>query len=414
MEEEALLYPTTNLRRRQHDDGTAAGAVVLLPQTKNEQNIIAETNAWKRITCFTNYNNVFLVIFSLLMNIVLLLLVFVLWLERDPHSNAVSARFFCTNGGASGAVIGDADGNNVACSPSISSSANDNMIDTFTNTATITSSEMKNKTNSKTSMDAIAAMGGGASCYIRPNRIFGHLHMAKTGGTSVNGILANKYERVCGNKGYSYDAYQANEKALNQTGSVRPENNPRDRVRPPTWREIGFEDCDYISLETGWKAWNQFSDFHGIPMELHIPCRDRIDHLMSNCNFRHKQIDCDADDPDLFRAVQACHLNAKKKQSINRYSDNILNFENIQVKCYDFKKQFTSYMDYMSVYLQPRRLESKPYKLRETNLPRNKSEECIWSRPDVYHKVDQYLLSQYPYYSFCERCLGSENDITRE
>ena len=33
------------------------------------------------------------------------------------------------------------------------------------------------------------------------NIIYGHVHMAKTGGTNVNGILANKFERVCGHKG---------------------------------------------------------------------------------------------------------------------------------------------------------------------------------------------------------------------
>ena len=31
--------------------------------------------------------------------------------------------------------------------------------------------------------------------------IYGHVHVAKTGGTSLNGMLANKFERVCGNKG---------------------------------------------------------------------------------------------------------------------------------------------------------------------------------------------------------------------
>eukprot|EP00985_Skeletonema_marinoi_P003267 scaffold1367_cov209-Skeletonema_marinoi.AAC.7 len=37
--------------------------------------------------------------------------------------------------------------------------------------------------------------------------------MAKTGGTSLNGIFANTFERVCGQKGYSYDAFQDNEQA---------------------------------------------------------------------------------------------------------------------------------------------------------------------------------------------------------
>jgi hypothetical protein len=42
------------------------------------------------------------------------------------------------------------------------------------------------------------------------NKIFGHVHVAKTGGSSINVMLANKFERVCGHKGYSYDAYADN------------------------------------------------------------------------------------------------------------------------------------------------------------------------------------------------------------
>ena len=34
--------------------------------------------------------------------------------------------------------------------------------------------------------------------------------MAKTAGTAINGILALKYERVCGNKGSSYNFEQIN------------------------------------------------------------------------------------------------------------------------------------------------------------------------------------------------------------
>lgn len=49
--------------------------------------------------------------------------------------------------------------------------------------------------------------------YIPSTVLFGHVHMAKTGGTSLNGILANRFERVCGHKGSSYDAYQSNERA---------------------------------------------------------------------------------------------------------------------------------------------------------------------------------------------------------
>ena len=36
---------------------------------------------------------------------------------------------------------------------------------------------------------------------------------AKVAGTEINGELASHYERVCGNKGNSYDVYQLNQRA---------------------------------------------------------------------------------------------------------------------------------------------------------------------------------------------------------
>jgi hypothetical protein len=42
--------------------------------------------------------------------------------------------------------------------------------------------------------------------------VYGHVHLGKTAGTTINGELALHFERVCGNKGYSYDAYQFNKR----------------------------------------------------------------------------------------------------------------------------------------------------------------------------------------------------------
>jgi hypothetical protein len=46
-----------------------------------------------------------------------------------------------------------------------------------------------------------------------PPVIFGHIHIAKTAGTEINGVLAQRFERVCGVKGYSYDAISFNQRA---------------------------------------------------------------------------------------------------------------------------------------------------------------------------------------------------------
>ena len=232
-----------------------------------------------------------------------------------------------------------------------------------------------------------------------------------TGGTSINGILANKFERVCGNKGFSYDAYQDNERArgvLLEKGRVGTgPKGSRGRVRVGTMDEIGYEDCDYISREANWKFWiDRFGKgkFYGLEMELHVPCRDSIDHLMSECNFHHQyQIDCEA--TSLETEIDKCvgHLERFDMKLLDQFS----------VKCYDFKKQFTVYTDYMSKILQPRRIESKTYVKRDTNRARNKTNECVWSQPKLMAQVEKYLLEN-DYYAFCNECMGSEDEITLE
>ena len=127
---------------------------------------------------------------------------------------------------------------------------------------------------------------------------FGHIHMAKTAGTNLNGEFAAKYERICGNKGYSFDAFQTNErrrKSGNLDSVANIEGDTITKVYQSGWnrgrvplsmmQERGFEDCDWISAEEDWTFWKQFADWD-LPIEIHVPCRDPIDHLLSQCNYR--------------------------------------------------------------------------------------------------------------------------------
>ncbi len=255
-----------------------------------------------------------------------------------------------------------------------------------------------------------------------PPILYGHVHVAKTGGTSLNGILANKFDHVCGHKGYSYDAYQDNERAK-QEGVVKlglgaEQLWSRSRVNPAIMDAIGYENCDYISLEQPADYWMDYfanEKFHNMKMELHIPCRDRLEHLMSMCNYQEDnswnllqktKIACNAKtDEELFASVRKCFL------YLQRYNHALMG--GFDVKCFDFKSQFTTYIDYMSGILSHRRFESEPYIHRETNDPRNKEEECIWYNPVVKEKVDKFLLENVQYYQFCDKCMGSENEIAK-
>jgi hypothetical protein len=47
----------------------------------------------------------------------------------------------------------------------------------------------------------------------------------------------------------------------------------------------------------------------------------------------------------------------------------------------------------------------------ETNQKRNMPKECIWKMPEVKKEVEEILLAM-DYYSFCNKCIGSNNDLT--
>lgn len=256
--------------------------------------------------------------------------------------------------------------------------------------------------------------------------LYGHVHVAKTGGTSLNGLLANRYERVCGHKGYSYDAYGSNEraKALMKLGKrvklprgkAAGKPQPEGQVPQGVMLEIGFENCDYVSHEPppngehgAFAFWiDTFGDrrFHGTPMELHVPCRDPVEHLMSQCNHRKLRLECNAtNDEAFYRSIDACLM------FLDRYGHPLK--EHFDVKCIDFQGQFTAYMDHLETRLQPRRFVSVPYVRRETNEPRREDEECIWKSPELLEKAKAYLLKTVEYYQFCNECLGSTNELTR-
>jgi len=249
----------------------------------------------------------------------------------------------------------------------------------------------------------------------RRNHMYGHIHIAKTGGTSLNGMLANKFERICGNKGNSFDAYAANELAK--------KNLVKDKVvsyyQSTTYKrlDMGFEDCDYVSMETDvgavrfWDGTFGKGRLHNMTMELHMPCREPIDHLMSQCNHRKRKLRCDAKtDEEFYTDIMGCLIFLKQSDRRNRYDHRLKGL--FDIKCYDFKKQFTNYWDKMTQLLQPRRVESSPFVKRETNTPRDKATECIWQHPDLMEKANSYLLEKVPYYQFCDTCMGSENEIT--
>lgn len=241
--------------------------------------------------------------------------------------------------------------------------------------------------------------------------LVGHVHMAKTAGTSLNGLLASRYERVCGHKGYSYDSYGANlrmaaGKMIDSISRAHPHWH-RERVPPEVMDEIGFEDCDFISMESNWPFWRRFEDWP-LPLELHVPCRDPLDHLMSQCNHHRRTFNCvnaSRGPESLAWEVNRCSL------FLNRFAWDLLSLNNTRVKCYNFSDQFSGYLAHMDKVLQKKRIPAKFIRW-ETNRPRNKSDECIWSDPELKDDVVDHLRNTYDYYGFCHACLNQHANGT--
>jgi hypothetical protein len=230
--------------------------------------------------------------------------------------------------------------------------------------------------------------------------------------------LASHFERVCGNKGYSYDAYQLNKRLkeeLNRGGNIDTHHGPPDlisqqyrnrnrgQVPRQVMEEIGFEDCDYIALENGWQTWKSFNQTPSL--ELHVPCRDPLVHLMSQCNYNYRldnrRFNCATD--DLPTEIKNCLVYQ------TRFSRNLEKLHNTNVKCFN-PIPIQPYLEYMSGKLQRKRIEST-YVHRDTNKPRNKKDECIWKEPDVAEKVRNIMLKEHNLYGWCNECMGSKDNL---
>jgi len=164
--------------------------------------------------------------------------------------------------------------------------------------------------------------------------------------------------------------------------------------------EIGYEDCDYISHETGWQFWSHTFQNWRVPIELHIPCRDPISHLMSMCNYKHRKFNCTN---DLEAEIKGCLL------AMDRFSSKLAtDYTNITPKCFP-AQQVDKYVEYMAYKLQKKKFPVE-YIFRATNAPRSADTECIWTNNTALSFAKRYLEDM-EYYKYCVSCLGSDRDL---
>lgn len=258
--------------------------------------------------------------------------------------------------------------------------------------------------------------------------LYGYLYIAQTAGTEINGRLAAQYDHVCGSRGYSLDYYQYNERLRNSTrnhdpmldsiseATLDPTQN-RGHIPYSIMQEIGFEDCDWVSLEEPWQAWSNIlatliDTGKNWTMELHVPCRDPLDHLLALCLDNGHKLDCYAD--NLAMELQACIMSATNRFSIELEFDS-----KIQLMCFD-SMDTDLYISHLSSRLESKRLptdyiprgnESQRYVDLDSDSDSAPWLECFKDHPTIANEIRQSLLENYEYFRWCDECLGSKHDL---
>ena len=236
--------------------------------------------------------------------------------------------------------------------------------------------------------------------------VYGYIHMAKVAGSNLNAALSTHYERVCGNKGNSYDALQHNHR-VNRTGAIHITaslndlySNPPDvvgfnrgRVKNRDLVEIGFLNCDYIFLENVYTQWFLLAMLYqryAILLEVHVPCRDPIIHLMSQCNFLNIPFQCNRSLTEIKAVVENC------LKYMHRFSSQLTRkVPNLSLRCFASNLTFSRYVPYMGRRLQSRKIQMV-HSDRSTNRPRQRAAECIWDNEHaaLRKEVAEYLIGE--------------------
>ena len=232
------------------------------------------------------------------------------------------------------------------------------------------------------------------------------MHIAKTAGSTLNRNFSLFFENICGHKGYSYDALavynrEMNDKPLQDLYSRTQGGYNRIRVPYQIMDEIGYESCQWISNEIAWNWWQRFETWY-TPVELHIPCRAPLDHLMSIVNYVNKAFRCD----DTWREqVDWILTNMPGK---DRFSMKLLQIPNVYVKCIRYEDLINGqYFNSMVSKLSQRSLTRTIAKYR-TNKDRHQENECIWKNSTLGTEIHNYMITQYDYYEWCATCLAAD------
>jgi len=241
---------------------------------------------------------------------------------------------------------------------------------------------------------------------------FVHLHLAKTAGSALNRYLARRYHGVCGHKGYSFTQPWLDVKD-NRTDPkfYRPKIGKtkkygRDVVHPNRMMDWGLFNCALLSPEASMDQLEQQvreSFLTSVPKVALVPCREPVDHFLSECNMKHLNVTQLFQEGSCEKSASKCYI------AHNRFNFSRLHiFEKVVLFKYD---SFDAVANFLDEYLPIRavQLENEGKVLRTNRLRQRESERL----PGICSKarLEAHLRSEWEYYDFCDKLLGHELQV---
>lgn len=233
-----------------------------------------------------------------------------------------------------------------------------------------------------------------------------HAHIAKTAGSTLNRFAARRYHATCGMKGMSFE--QPFEYDFSKKMVFQEIHGTSDRMR--LMQEWGLHNCGLISIEQPHFSWAEITNseaFEAQKTAVMIPCRDPIDHILSQCNFRNLSFTSIIEGKG---GAEAC-ANAMPQCQVAwvRYDHSMLaTFDKVVLFKYD---DFPGVERYLDDALPKRRLPLREGEdgefgfIRTANRERDPEHERF-TESCTEDMLRNALLKHWSYYRLCDTFLG--------
>ena len=232
-----------------------------------------------------------------------------------------------------------------------------------------------------------------------------HAHIAKTAGSTFNRFAARRYHATCGNKGMSFAQHFEDD-------SYNPQLIFAGRDGTRVIEEWGWHNCGLISLETSNYMLTEIANSKALAPQktaVMIPCRDPIDHILSQCNHLNLSftqiISGEGGAEACANAMPQCQVGWE------RYEHSMLaTFDRVVLFKYDNFPGVERYLDHA---LPNRRVpleegeheEFGKFGFVRMNKDRD-SESEQFTESCTEERLRNALLEHWSYYRLCDRFLG--------